>query len=139
MIGNRINTPDVTNITNVTSGLPSDSVTLRKLSDDTLETAQTGVEYYSPEQHGGIYGVIVRQYFTTTLPGDLTSGNNVAALINFNIYAVDGSNNRMRLSSYSASSPRAFIYLDGASGDNNLILSASSMTMANGWVNYIKA
>ena len=36
---------------------------LMKVSDDLFETAQTGVEYYSPSQHGGIYGTVYRKYF----------------------------------------------------------------------------
>lgn len=35
---------------------------LRRVDTGLWEAAQIGVEYYSPNQHGGIYGTIYRQY-----------------------------------------------------------------------------
>ena len=35
--------------------------------DGTFETAQVGTEYISPNQHGGYFGTVYRQYFTGTL------------------------------------------------------------------------
>ena len=39
---------------------------LEKVSDNSFEVAQTGTEYYSPDQHGGTYGTVYRQYFSGT-------------------------------------------------------------------------
>ena len=37
---------------------------LQKVSDGTWEESSTGTVYFSPDQHGGIYGVVVRQYWS---------------------------------------------------------------------------
>lgn len=41
----------------------------QRIDDDSWETAQVGVEYYSPDQLGGIHGTIIRQFFSGTMAG----------------------------------------------------------------------
>lgn len=42
---------------------------LKKVSDDTWATAAAGTVYYAPDQHGGYFGVIKRQYFSGNTNG----------------------------------------------------------------------
>ena len=105
-----------------------------------FETAAVGTEYYSPIQHGGIYGIIYRQYINTALPGDLTSGNTVARLIDYTLYATIGTN-RHTLHGYGAfsSSDEIYIRLTGTTGNNNLsIVAETGWAVVEGWVDYTK-
>ncbi len=111
---------------------------LRQVSSGNFETAVVDTEYYSPNQHGGIYGTTYRQYFTTTLPSSLTSGNNVSKLVEYYISYHDGSN-RLVARSYTAFLLAwVQIVLSGTSGNNNLTLSVSGWTVIDGWVDYTK-
>ncbi len=46
-----------------------------------FETGVKDTPYFSPDQQGGFFGVVLRQYFDGTLPASLTSGANVATLV----------------------------------------------------------
>lgn len=58
---------------------------LERTDNGVIETAQTGVEYISPQQHGGIYGTVYRQYYSGTTG---TLGN--AAFPATSGYLIDG-------------------------------------------------
>lgn len=110
-----------------------------KVSDDSYETAQDDVEYYSPNQHGGIYGTVYRQYFTTTLPATLTSGKIVSRLVDCNIMYKDGSVRKVISGIFDDSTNSGWIQLTGLTGDENLVLAAAgNVTVDKGWVDYTK-
>lgn len=120
---------------------------LKRVDTGAYETAQTGVEYYSPVQQGRIYGIVYRQYFLTSLPGNLTSGNNVSALMDYIIQFVsEGTNVRNiahgHTTAVEGSDKRCSIWLTGASGNNNLIIdkegTGDDYEPIRGWVDYTK-
>ena len=106
----------------------------------TTPTYVLNTEYLSPEQHGGIYGTVYRQYFNASLSSSLTSGNNVAMLIDYAIrYATSTSRNVTRGWGNDGTSA-ATINLTGTSGNSNLALANSGSIIAIwlGWVDYTK-
>ncbi len=113
---------------------------LKRADNDLFETAQDGVEYYSPIQNGRKHGIVYRQYFTTSLPSDLTSGNNVSNLLDYKLM-VTGAGNRHVLSAYTNSSSPAesYIHLGLTSGKSNLIITVGApFTPVEGYVDYTK-
>ena len=113
---------------------------LKRVDNDAFETAQAGVEYYSPIQNGRKDGIVYRQYFTTSLPSDLTSGNNVSNLVDYKL-VVTGGGNRHILSgyTYTSAATESFLILTGTSGNNNLNLAMGALfTLVEGYVDYTK-
>lgn len=108
------------------------------------ETAVTGTEYLSPNQQGGIYGVVYRQYFTTSLPSSLTSGSNVTGLIDYSLQIKYTSSNRGlghgNMTAYGSSDNHAYIMLSGGTmgGSGNLSFSVTNYSVKRGWVDYTK-
>jgi hypothetical protein len=50
-------------------------------------TVASNTEYLSPNQYGGIFGTVYMQYFSgSTLPTSLTSGGNVAILVDYLVH-----------------------------------------------------
>lgn len=56
---------------------------LRRSSDLVFETSQTEVEYVSPEQHGGFFGTVYRQYHSQKLHGSSISVPGLTQVIAF--------------------------------------------------------
>ena len=106
------------------------------------EVYVVGVEYRSPNQHGGIYGTVYRQYFTTSLPSDLTSGNNVTGMIDYCIQFTYGADPRGvghgNATAYGSSDNHMYIQLSGASGGGNLSINSTDYSAKRGWVDYTK-
>ena len=114
---------------------------LQRVDNDAWETAQDGVEYYSPIQNGRKHGIVYRQYFATSLPSDLTSGNNVSRLIDFSLLGHSGANRYMTRGISSDGTNMFYIVLIGISGNSNLLLTALGWfngNVTNGWVDYTK-
>jgi hypothetical protein len=112
---------------------------MRRVSTGLFETAAVDTEMYSPEQHGGIYGTIYRQYFGATLPASLTSGSVVTKLVDYAINVLDGTTRHVvRDWSTNGGVYTAHIELSGASGGGNLTLILGTFTAQNGWVDYTK-
>lgn len=108
-----------------------------------FETAATGIEYYSPDQHGEIYGIVYRQYFGATLPSSLTSGSNVTKLLDFCVeFKFSGSGDRSiahgSTPAYGSGDSRIRIVLSGSSGAGNLSWSNDTYVPLTGWVDYTK-
>ena len=99
------------------------------------EVAQTGVEYYSPKQEGGIYGAVYRQYFTTTLPSYLTSGGNVTRLVDFSMRTHIGT---LYYSIHGSYRGFATGEADIQDSSNNLSLVLTTHVLDDGWVDYTK-
>lgn len=104
------------------------------------ETYVVNTEYLSPEQHGGLYGTVYRQYFTGSLPASLTSGNTVAMIIDYSIRYATSSNRGVARGWSQDGTNSAVITLSGASGNSNLALTlAGAITVAwISWVDYTK-
>ena len=114
---------------------------LQRVDNEAWETAQDGVEYYSPIQNGRRHGIVYRQYFATSLPSDLTSGNNVSRLIDFSLLGHSGANRYMTRGISSDGTNIFYIVLLGISGNSNLLLTALgwfSGNVTSGWVDYTK-
>ena len=111
---------------------------LKCVGTEHWETPVVGTEYLSPKQHGGFFGTVYRQYFTTSLPSDLTSGDNVAALLDYMIRAHNDTNRHTVRGLYSGTI--LCISHSGTSGNGNLTLTlgAPMTTVINGWVEYTK-
>ncbi len=116
-----------------------------KVSDNTFEDAVVGTEYYSPNQHGGIYGQIYRQYFgsglTSTNPR-IDTGSIVTGMIDYATqftYAGDprgmGHGN---VTAYGDSDNHLYLQLSGSSGGGNISVNAISYVLVRGWVDYTK-
>ncbi len=127
-------------INTVTAG--ATDTKLQRVDNDLFETAQAGVEYFSPIQQGRRYGIVFRQYFNTALPADLTTGNTVSKLVDFTIYFTDGNNNRNLAHGFAEGgngTDLVFIQLLALSGNNNLTLSSTGgWNITDGWVDYVK-
>ena len=97
-------------------------------------------EYLSPEQHGGIYGTVYRQYFNGSLPSSLTSGNAVAMLIDYSVRYATASNRGVARGWSSDGTSGVTILLSGISGNGNLSLSLTGTitTAYTSWVDYTK-
>lgn len=50
-----------------------DTMLLERVDTGVWELAQTGVQYFAPDQHGGLYGKVIRQYFTGTVTATYTT------------------------------------------------------------------
>jgi len=107
---------------------------------DAKPTYVLNTEYLSPEQHGGIYGTVYRQYFNASLPSSLTSGNTVAMLIDYSIRYVTTANRGVARGWSQDGANTATINLVGTSGKSNLLLwlSGTITTAWLGWVDYTK-
>ena len=107
-----------------------------------FETATTGVEYYSPNQNGGIYGTIYRQYFTTALPSSLTSGSIITGMIDystqFKYTGTDRGVGHGNATAYGSSDNHIYIMLSGATGSGNISLAATGYVLQKGWIDYTK-
>ncbi len=107
-------------------------------------TPGVNTEYYSPNQHGGIYGTVYRQYFGTTLPSSLTSGSIVSTLIDYAVqftYASSDSDRTLAHGTavaYGAGDSRMRINLSGMSGNGNLSFEIDTYVAVQGWVDYAK-
>lgn len=114
---------------------------LKCVMDNNWETPIIGKEYLSPKKNGGIYGIIYRQYFTTSLPSDLTSGNNVSRILDFTVIGNDGTDRYIARGLLGDGTDTLGIRLDGVSGNSNMTLLAAGMFSGNvefGWVDYTK-
>ncbi len=116
--------------------------TLKKASDGSWETAEIGTEYYSPNQQGGIYGTVYRQYFAASLPSSLTSGSNVTGMIDYLIQLKYTTSSRGlghgNATAYGSSDNHIYIMLSGTTGAGNLSLNKDGYTSQKGWVDYTK-
>ncbi len=116
---------------------------LMKVSNSTFETAVVDTEYYSPNQHGGIYGVIYRQYWDGgALPTDLTDGTiTVAKLVD---YVINWNNSNDHVAhgyaGYNDNTDAYEVSISRNTGTSRLVMGATgwSLTNATGWVDYAK-
>ncbi len=109
------------------------------------ETAVINTEYYSPNQCGGIYGTIYRQYFNTVLTSTnprLDQGSIVTKMVDYVLHTkytgTDRGVGHGNMTAYGTSTDHAYLMLSGASGGGNLSLSLTGYTVITGWVDYTK-
>lgn len=110
----------------------------KNCANNCYQIAAVGIEYESPDQHGGIYGKVYRQLFTTTLPAGLTSGSTVAMLVDYALTFDDASARNVSRGWFGDGTDEAKITLSGTSGGGDLTLSATGLTIQTGWVDYTK-
>ncbi len=110
-----------------------------------FETAVVNTEYYSPNQCGGIYGTIYRQYFNTVLTSTnprLDTGNNVTGMIDYSIqFKYTGDDRGLghgNATAYGSSDNHIYVMLGGASGAGNLVFAPTGYTIQRGWADYTK-
>lgn len=119
-----------------------ENVGLIRADDGDFEApAVVGVEYLSPDQKSGLHGTIYRQYFTTALPAGLTSGDNVAKLIDFALEAADATHRYTTRGWGNDGTKGLNISLSGTTGNGDLALSVTGTFAGNliaGWVDYTK-
>lgn len=111
---------------------------LKCVADCCFKTTQIGVEYYSENQRGGIYGPVYMQFFTTALPSDLTSGDQVSRLIDYGLSVDNGANRHIFRGYTSDGIMSTILKLSGTEGNGNLSLTAVGITIVSGWVEYTK-
>ena len=114
----------------------------KRVDTGAWEVAQTGVEYHAPSQYGGIYGAVYRQYFATSLPSDLTSGNNVSGLIDYSFQLQYTTSSRGlahgNATAFGSSDNHIYIMLSGTSGLGNLSINNTGYTSQRGWADYTR-
>ncbi len=110
------------------------------------ETAVVNIEYYSPNQCGGIYGTIYRQYFTTALTSTnprLDTGDIVTKMVDYVFHTKYTGNDRGlghgNMTAYGSSDNHAYLMLSGASGGGNLSFALDGYTVITGWVDYTRS
>ncbi len=110
-----------------------------------FESAVVNTEYYSPNQCGGIYGVIYRQYFNTLLTSTnprLDTGSRVTKMVDFVLHTKYTGNDRGvahgNMTAYGSSDDHAYIMLSGASGGGDLSLAVTGYSIITGWIDYTK-
>ncbi len=110
------------------------------------ETAAINTEYYSPNQCGGIYGTIYRQYFTTALTSTnprLDSGGIVTKMVDYVFHTKYTGNDRGvghgNMTAYGSSDNHAYLMLSGASGGGNLSFALDGYSIITGWVDYTRS
>ena len=111
---------------------------LKCCTTNCFKITAVGVEYISPQQQGGIYGTIYRQFLTTSLPAALTSGSIVTRLVDYCLVVDDASNRHTCKGWFDDGTNEAGIALSGTSGGGNLSLVATGLTVQSGWVDYTK-
>ena len=110
-----------------------------------FEVAVVNTEYYSPNQCGGIYGTIYRQYFNTVLTSTnprLDTGSRVTKMVDYVFHTKYTGNDRGlghgNITAYGSSDNHAYLMLSGASGGGNLSFALDGYTVITGWVDYTK-
>jgi hypothetical protein len=109
---------------------------LMRVDTGAYETAQDDTEYYSPNQHGSIYGTIYRQYFTTSLPTSLTSGGNVTRVVDSLVTGTSGGVEYIGRGW--ANDGVSWLYVSRTVSTDNLVLNNQNFTSISGWVDYTK-
>lgn len=87
------------------------------------------------------YETVYCQYFTTSLPASLTSGNNVSALVDYMLQFNNGVNRHITRGAFKDKDTvdqAAGIKLLGLTEKNNLELITLNLTVTAGWVEYTK-
>ena len=109
------------------------------------ETAAVSTEYYSPNQCGGIYGTIYRQYFTTALTSTnprLDTGSRVTKMVDYVLHTkyttADRGVGHGNMTAFGSSDNHAYLMLSGASGGGNLSFGLTGYSIITGWVDYTK-
>ena len=109
------------------------------------ETAAINTEYYSPNQCGGIYGIIYRQYFNAVLTSTnprLDTGNTVTKMVDYVLHSkyttADRGLGHGNMTAYGSSDNHAYLMLSGASGGGNLSFGLTGYTVITGWVDYTR-
>ncbi len=115
------------------------------VSGGNFEIATTDVEYYSPNQHGNIYGTIYREYFGVVTNNEVIVNIGVNGLLvdtKFHIKHI-ASNWEQAVDDASYSSTfraRIIKQLSAGGGQYNLIVhKGSGYTVKSGWVDYTKS
>ena len=118
---------------------------LWNISGGNWETAAVNIEYYSPNQCGGIYGTVYRQYFNTVLTSTnprLDTGSIVTKMVDYVIHSkyttADRGLGHGNMTAYGSSDNHAYLMLSGASGGGNLSFGLTGYTVITGWVDYTK-
>lgn len=108
-----------------------DPMVLQRVDDMTFETAVDGVEYFAPDQHGNVYGKVVRQYFTNKVNGD-TFGT-ATKVVSVGTESVASGDRYFNENPYVQSTVR----LIGTSGSGTLTMTLTADSNISGWVDYI--
>ena len=110
------------------------------------ETAIINTEYYSPNQCGGIYGTIYRQYFTTALTSTnprLDNGGIVTKMVDYVLHTQYTSSARGvghgNMTAYGSSDNHAYLMLSGISGGGDLSFALDGYSVLTGWVDYTRS
>lgn len=125
-----------------------DPTVLQRVDTGVWETAQEGVEYFSPDQHA-IYGKVVRQYFSGNPDGATTivwsDASSVARFLKFRGVIIDASdaNNTVEINSYYSSASSIRLSSEYSGSVMQVVLRAGSAFDDSGdeyycWVDYIK-
>jgi hypothetical protein len=110
-----------------------DSDKLVVASDGTSETAEVGTEYVSPEQQGGIYGTIYRQYFGVKLTTEVVAAVGVDAILDYGIYDDTAKNFYRGLHDDGTDTMKLAV------GTDEMVFTIVNLVCTKGWVDYTKA
>lgn len=91
---------------------------MRRADNNNWETAQNGVEYFAPDQQGGIYGIIYRRFYD--IPDgaglgatvNITIGETIVQAIQFVGWVLELSSNKLLSVPFGWSDPNFGIFMD---------------------------
>jgi hypothetical protein len=117
---------------------------IRRSSDGAFVTTANGTEYYSPDQHGGIYGTVYRKYYNLGSAGDngtvtVSIGVTPTRVLNIGGYVRHSDGRDISIPSGKPSSDRSdmWVYVNGSTFtidfDNDGNCSSGKV-----WIDYTK-
>lgn len=120
---------------------------LKRVDNSTWETAQNGVEYFSSDQQGGIYGIIYRRYYDIPdAPGlggtvNITIGETIVQAIQFVGWVLELSSSKLLPVPFGWSDPAFGIFMNILATRQTIeIPCGASMDHQGGkcWLDYTK-
>lgn len=102
---------------------------VQRVDDSQWEVAQDGVQYFSPNQHGGRHGTVIRKYYsgnpagaTTALEDDVLGVWDKLIDVGGNVTAVSVDGNQVTINSYFSAASAVRLSLEFSSPKMQLIL-----------------
>lgn len=104
---------------------------LKNASTNVWETAVAGTEYFSPDQHGGYFGTVYRQYFGAKSNGNTITATGISKLLDF-VMQVDS----VTVAAGHTHDGAEYTYL--SKGTNLVNVVTVGNTIESGWLDYVK-
>jgi hypothetical protein len=107
-----------------------DSAALQNDSTGVYETVSVDVRYISPEQQGGIYGTIYRQYFGVKTNAQTITANGIDIIVDYSVY--DATANTATRGNYDDGTDRITL----TNGSDVITFTIAGLVCTSGWADY---